>query len=116
GLILSDGRLIAQDLYSRRLDCDLVTLSGCDTGNTVIGPGDEFLGLARAFLHAGARSVLVSLWDASDISTMLLMKEFYSGLARGMNKRAELRSAQQSLRASYPNPFHWAPFTLIGSR
>jgi CHAT domain-containing protein len=116
GLRLADGWLIAHDLYRRSLRCSLATLAACRTGMSQVTPGDEVLGLARGFLHAGARAVMVSHWAADDAATSELMKACYSGMFNGLSRAAALRSAQQSLRGRYPDPYYWAPFVLIGAR
>jgi CHAT domain-containing protein len=116
GLRLADGWLVAGDLYRRRLDCFLATLSACRTGMNALAPGDEAIGLTRAFLHAGARAVMVSLWTAHDAATAALMCACYAGLAAGKCRAAALREAQQRVRALYPHPYHWAAFILIGAR
>ena len=116
GLQLSDGWLIAHDLYRRRLECSLATLSACRTGMSAVVPGDELLGLVRGFLSAGARAVMVSLWAAHDAATAELMQRFYSRLADGLSRAAALRAAQQSLREDYLHPYYWAAFALVGAR
>lgn len=99
GLDLADGRLTAAQIMAEmRLRAGLVTLSGCDTGRTQRLSGDELMGLARAFLAAGARAVLVSLWPVDDVSTRLLMERFYEDVATGANPAAALRGAQRWLR------------------
>jgi CHAT domain-containing protein len=116
GLKLSDGWLIAHDLYHRRLECSLATLSACRTGMSAVVPGDELLGLARGFLSSGARAVMVSLWAAHDEATAQLMVECYSRMARGASRAAALREAQQAVRKLFPHPYYWAAFALIGAR
>lgn len=99
GLNLADGRLTAaQIMADMRLRADLVALSGCDTGRTQRLGGDELMGLVRAFLAAGARAVLVSLWPVDDVSTRILMERFYEDAAAGKNPAAALRNAQLWLR------------------
>jgi len=91
-----------------------VTISGCSTGlNAVVG-GDELLGLVRGLLYAGARTVLLTLWDAYDMSTSDFMKAFYGHTQSGVNKAAALQLAMRELRERYPHPFYWAPFILVG--
>jgi CHAT domain-containing protein len=102
------------DLYELRLSADLVTLSGCSTGlNAVVG-GDEILGLVRGLLYAGARSVLLTLWDAHDRSTADFMQMFYRRLKGGASKARAAQGAMQQLREQYRHPFYWAPFSLMG--
>jgi CHAT domain-containing protein/tetratricopeptide (TPR) repeat protein len=79
------------------LDADLVALSACTSGVSQVVAGDELLGLQRAFLYAGARAVLCTLWEAADFVTLLLMDRFYADLRRGQPPAAALRDAQAAL-------------------
>jgi len=98
GLDLADGRLIAADiLRGWRLNAALVTLSGCETGQSRVHRGDELIGLTRAFIAAGTPSVLVSLWPVADISTRLLMERFYDRLLAAATPAAALADAQRYL-------------------
>jgi CHAT domain-containing protein len=111
---LGNSDLSLFDLYQLNLPCDLVTLSGCGTGLNVVVGGDELLGLKRGFLYAGARSLLLTLWDVHDRSTAEFMKLFYGHLVGGANKAQAMQSAMSEIRVSYPHPFYWAPFVLVG--
>ncbi|MGB8345114.1 MAG: CHAT domain-containing protein [Ktedonobacteraceae bacterium] len=116
---MADGQLNAIDAFSLDLrDCELVTLSGCETGLSLSGGGDEQLGLGRAFLAAGTRSLLLSLWPVEDHATNEFMQIFYQRLLRGESKMQALRDAQCSLltseSADYSHPYFWAAFRLIG--
>ncbi len=112
---LTDAYLSLYDLYGLRLPVDLLTLSGCATGLNVVAAGDEILGLARGLLYAGARTLLLTLWDVHDRSTAEFMQAFYGHLREGgSGKAAALRTAMLDLRRRYPHPFHWAPFILVG--
>ena len=116
GLRLWDGWLLAYDLHHCRLECDLATLSACNTGMNLATAGDELHGLARGFLAAGARSVLACLWAAHDPTTAQLMPSFYARLNSGVGKAAALRASQLELRDQFPHPYYWASFALIGAR
>jgi CHAT domain-containing protein len=98
--------------------CELVTLSGCETGLALSGGGDEQLGLGRAFLAAGASSLVMSLWTVEDNATNELMQLYYQHLLGGDGKAQALRDAQCSLlrRTSsiYTHPYFWAAFRLVG--
>ncbi len=109
----NDGVLTVGELYSMRLDADLVTLSACETGLGKIANGDDVVGLVRGFLYAGSRSVVASLWSVDDNATATLMHAFYGNLA-SMNKREALRQAQTKTRREFPHPFFWAAFQLTG--
>lgn len=118
-LTLADGQLTTLDIFNLRLPVSLVTLSACQTGRSVIGGGDELLGLMRAFLYAGAASLLLSLWTVEDRSAAQLMQSFYSQLAQGRPKSAALRHAQLQLiqpqaGLAVRHPYFWAPFFLVG--
>ncbi len=116
GLQLADGWLMAHDVYNMNLKCELITLSACHTGESLVEAGDELMGLVRSFLGAGARTVAASLWPADDGSTALLMSHFYNSLANNHSCASALRQAQQQTRETYPHPYHWAAFTLTGER
>lgn len=72
------------------------------------------MGLVRGLLQAGAQSLLLSLWDVHDESTKEFMIGFYTRLQGGMTRSAAVQAAMRDLRARYPHPYHWAPFSLIG--
>ena len=119
---LADGQLNAIDAFSLDLTgCELVTLSGCETGLALSSGGDEQLGLGRAFLAAGANSLIMSLWSVEDSATGELMKLFYQHLLCGESKVQALRAAQcqflrqdESMPAMYTHPYFWAAFHLVG--
>lgn len=112
-----DGFLQAHEIYNLRLGADLVVLSACQTalGREVRGEG--VVGLTRAFMYAGAKAVLASLWRVSDRATAELMKEFYAGLLRRrLPAAAALREAQENVRKRprWAAPYYWAGFVLQG--
>lgn len=116
---LADGQLNAIDAFSLDLrGCELVTLSGCETGLSWSSGGDEQLGLGRAFLAAGATSLVMSLWSVEDTATNELMQLFYEGLLKGESKVDALRIAQCSLLhrtdTAHTHPYYWAAFRLVG--
>jgi CHAT domain-containing protein len=105
-----DGRDIVNHF---RLRADLVTLSACQTGlGTVLGQGS--IGLTRAFMAAGARSVLASLWRVDDDATRALMVAFYKEYLQHGNKGLALQNAMKHIRQQYPEPSKWAAFSLFG--
>ena len=113
-VFLADGPFDTVDVANLTLSCSLVTLSGCETGNQQVLPGDELLGLSRAFLYAGARSLLLTLWRVEDTATEALIRDVYSALRIGANKDEALRQAQATAARRGVHPFWWAGFTLIG--
>ncbi len=109
-----DGLLTSNEIIDLDLHADLVVLSACDTGQGEL-TGDGVVGLARAWMGAGAPSVVVSLWAVSDTSTAVLMTEFYRHLSEGQDKAQALRQAMLSTAQTYPDPHDWAAFTLVGA-
>ena len=112
-----NGLLQAYEVFEHvRLNADLVVLSACQTGLGREMRGEGLIGLTRAFLYAGANSVVVSLWEVSDASTAALMKEFYQELRKGTSKDVALQKAQMAVRGhpKWQHPFYWAPFILVG--
>jgi CHAT domain-containing protein len=105
-----DGRLTAEEmLRSWHLDCELVTLSACQTALGKYEHGEGFVGFAQALLLCGSRSVCLSLWKVDDAATALLMQRFYpnllgkrDGLKAPMPKAAALREAKEWLRNLSP--------------
>lgn len=80
------------------LRANLVTLSACTSGLSHVVPGDELLGLQRAFLYAGAPTVVCTLWEAADFVALLVMERFYTDLRNGAPAAVALRDAQVALR------------------
>jgi CHAT domain-containing protein len=116
---LADGYFNAIDALSLNLEeCELITLSGCETGLALSGGGDEQLGLGRAFLAAGVPSLVMSLWPVEDNATNELMQLFYQNLLNKDSKVQALRTAQCSLlhrtSSCYAHPYFWAAFRLVG--
>jgi CHAT domain-containing protein len=139
-----DGKLTVNEIFDMEVRANMVTLSACETalvkGEEGDFPkGDDLVGLSRAFIHAGASSVVASLWKVSDDSTVELMRAFYQNL-RSMTKAEALQKAQIDLMKSSirfrvergsggitrstdyqpdmsidcSHPFFWAPFILVG--
>ncbi len=139
-----DGKLTVSEIFDMEIKANLVTLSACETalvkGEEGDFPkGDDLVGLSRAFIHAGAPSVVASLWKVSDDSTVELMRSFYQNL-KSMSKSEALRKAQLDLMKSSihlhverssrgitqssdyqpdtaiecSHPYFWAPFILVG--
>jgi tetratricopeptide (TPR) repeat protein len=120
-LYLADGPMTATDVFNLKLNASLVTLSACQSGASAVGGGDELVGFSRAFLYAGAASLLMTLWRVEDQATTYLMDRFYQTLLAGQRKPAALRQAQLALLHGqdgdrYRHPYFWAPFFLVGER
>jgi CHAT domain-containing protein len=112
---LADRWMAVQDVYALDLKASLVTLSACETGLGHDMGGDELVGLVRGFLHAGASSLLVSLWMVDDKSMTDLMTRFYSHWLAGMPKAQALKQAQLDIMKHYDHPYYWAPMVLVGN-
>jgi CHAT domain-containing protein len=114
-----DGILQMTEIMRLKLNSDLVTLSACRTGLGKVIGGEGVLGLTRAFLYAGSRSVVASLWNVNDTATAELMKSFYANLKKGQSKDEALRQAKLTLlkgkQANWRHPYYWAPFVLVGA-
>src|SRR5262249_31361941 len=113
-----DGLLNVSEIQDLDLDCDLVVLSACQTGKGQLLSGEGVIGLSRAFMYAGARTLVVSLWNVSDVSTSEFMQSFYRHMIAGESHAAALREAKiQMLRSRNEllrHPYYWAPFVVIG--
>ncbi len=113
-----DGILQASEIMRLKLNADVVTLSACSTGLGKLVNGEGVLGLTRAFFYAGARNVVVSLWNVNDSATATLMNAFYLNLRRGFAKSEALRQAKlELLHSSQPlwrHPYFWAAFVIQG--
>jgi CHAT domain-containing protein len=122
----ADGRLTANETYGLHLNADLIVLSGC---RTAMGPimGDGVIGFTRAFLAAGAASVVATMWDVADQTSFEVMRSFYGAWVGGADKSRALRRAQLSviraLRAGTirvngvalpESPRFWAGYVLVG--
>lgn len=98
-LQLADGPFTAADiLQSLQLHAQLVTMSACDTGLNPLAHGDELMGLTRAWLGAGARTLLMALWQVAELPTRLFMEYFYQAWLTGRGCADALHSAQKALR------------------
>lgn len=113
-LLLADGPLTLHDTAALRLRASLVVLSACDTGMSRVAPGDELLGLVRAFMLAGAAAVLATLWAVDDAASARLVGRFYVHLAAGRAPAAALRAAQLEQVRTGAHPFLWAAYGLHG--
>ena len=113
----ADGFLRVYDIFELDLDAELVVLSGCGTALGKHLRGESFQGLTSAFVHAGARRVLASLWPIADRATAELMDHFYRALwVDGMAPSAALRQAQLEMIQDrrFRDPYYWAGFVLQG--
>ena len=115
-----DGLLYASEAAQLKLNADWVVLSACNTASADSAGAEALSGLARAFFYAGARSLLVSHWQVSDISTPQLMTSIFSA-AQSSNlshaellQRAQIQILDKATSASAAHPRNWAPFVVVG--
>jgi CHAT domain-containing protein len=114
---MDDGIFQAWEISRFRLKTDLVVLSACDTATGKVLEQEGISNLVKAFLLAGARSVVASIWPMEDRSTAELMSRFYSYLAEGMDKGSALRQAKLDFIKEYKGnalPKYWAGMLMVG--
>lgn len=112
-----DGVLTALEAAGLNLSgTQLVVLSACETGVGEVKTGEGVFGLRRAFMVAGAETLVMSLWQVDDTATQRLMAEFYQRLTRGQDRGEALRQASLTVMKdpAYRHPFFWASFIAAG--
>lgn len=116
---LENNFLQAYEISKLQLNADLVVLSACETGYGKFEAGNGIASLARAFMYAGASSLVVSLWQVNDYSTAMIMRAFYQNLSEGMDKAEALRAAKfqylKENQAPLNHPAFWSPFIQLGN-
>lgn len=110
--------LLLYELYTHKINADLVTLSACQTSLGENMKGEGVFSLARGFFISGTKSVISSFWKINDKSTSFLMKDFYTNLKKGQTKSEALATAKRNYlkkhSLSEASPYYWASFILIG--
>jgi len=112
-----DELLQVREIIRLRLNAELTTLSACDTGVGKLQGQEGISNLVEAFLVAGSKSVVASLWSADDTSTSAVMERFYQRLAQRESSSSALRNSKLDLLAKYGDqlsPFYWAAFITVG--
>lgn len=115
GLVMYGGKLMsAEDIAGMNLDnAALVCLASCDSGLGKTS-AEGVYGLQRAFRKAGAGTIIMSLWEASDVASAMFMSELYKALVSGKcDVERAFRAAQSAVRSRYPEPFYWAGYVMI---
>lgn len=114
-VILADGKLDARTIVEQELRARLVTISSCHGAGTRTYVGEGLVGLAWAFLRAGADEVIAALWEVDDAAALQVMDQLYAGIRAGREPAVALRDAKLRLVRSpnaYRKPDYWAPFVL----
>ena len=112
-----DGFLRSHDIFNLKLPAELIVLSACETGLGKDVKGEGLVGLTRAFMYAGARRVIVSLWNVNDKATASLMQRVYGGMLKTKKTpAASLRAAQIEMwrQKQWQSPYYWAAFVMQG--
>ena len=119
---VEDGILTAKEIAGLNFSkLDLIVLSACQTGLGDVESNEGVYGLQRAFKLAGAKTIIMSLWEVDDIATTLLMKSFYDGYLNGETKDVAFRNATNTVRnytdkngnKLYESPYYWAAFIMM---
>lgn len=119
---IDDGILYSGEIYNMSLKSDLVVLSACETARGKFSKGEGVIGLSRAFIYAGTKNLIISLWKVADLPTTELMTKFYEHLldenkklSGDINFNTALHQAKIDLiNSEYGHPFFWSSFILIG--
>ena len=109
------GRLTSRELMDMRIQAQTLVITGCQTARRLIRPGDEWLGLMRAFYMSGASSIVSVLWDIRDESARRFAREFYRHFD-GANAPSAAQKAQEGLRSWQPHPYFWAGFGVFARK
>lgn len=113
-----DGMLNTYEVYNVPINAMMVVLSSCNTGMGMLATGEGILSLARGFLFAGSRSVVMSMWAVEDFSASEVIKSFYKNMRSGETKSSALRSARlkflRSADQARSHPYYWATLVIYG--
>jgi len=111
-----DHLLTVRDIFRLKLNADIVVCSACVTALGQLDTAEGVIGLSRAFFYAGAKAVVATLWPVDDTATRAFMECFYQFLnaEEAVSPAVALKNARLEMRRAYDDPYHWAPFILIG--
>ena len=103
-----------REIVALGLDADLVFLSACESGRHAVDAGEELSGIARAFLAAGARRVVTSLWPVRDAAAEAIATGYHAEARLGKRPSAALRDSMLAAARFLPHPCDWSAFTVSG--
>ncbi len=113
-----DGMLNTYEVYSVPVNAMMVVLSSCNTGVGKLVTGEGILSLARGFMYAGSRSVVMSMWSVEDRSASEVIRSFYKNMRSGQTKSSALRNARlkflQSADQGRSHPYYWSTLVIYG--
>lgn len=110
----TDGFLTMSEVMGLKIPAEVVALTACKTGVGRKLSGEGLLGMGRAFQHAGAANVLMSLWSVEETATVILTNSFFKHLNSGEPAREALKLARADIRSQgYEHPFYWSAFVLM---
>lgn len=111
------GLWTLSEVMSAKLNAEAVFLAACSTGVGKEVRGEGVMGMGRAFQYAGARAVVMSLWEVAEGATVELHQKIFRALHQRVSIREALQRAQREVRAvGYGHPYYWAAFILVGER
>jgi len=109
-----DGFLSPLEILDLKLHAELVVLSACQTARGKLYEGEGILGISQAFLLAGAKSIIASLWNVNDECSVQMFKSFYRNMKSGKSIAGALRLAKLAMiNSRFRHPFYWAAFVLV---
>lgn len=113
-----ENKLFANELLGLNLNSDLVVLSACQTGAGELVKGNGIVGLTSAFRHAGAKSIISTLWEVNDKQNIKIIKKLYSNLEKDIAKNIALQNTKveylQESKSSEKHPYYWSSYVIFG--
>ncbi len=111
----TDGFLKMSDILSLKMNADIVALTACQSGLGKDVSGEGVMSMGRAFQYAGAKSVLMTLWEVEEASAIKLTERFFQHRKDGKTKLEALQSARDDIKKEgYRHPYFWSGFILVG--
>ncbi|PIQ33511.1 MAG: hypothetical protein COW63_05550 [Bacteroidetes bacterium CG18_big_fil_WC_8_21_14_2_50_41_14] len=116
---VEDGYLHTYEIYNMKLNADLAVLSACNTADGVLQSGEGVMSLSRAFMFAGVKNIISTLWPANDATSSQLMEIFFKNIKEGIPLATALKNAKitflKTTDPAHASPYYWANFILVGN-